>query len=85
MENEVKKALNDAHQLYADMKIKNVIVLFNHLLSIKENYLIAKAGDKNPFVIVRYIEAILTIMNPICPHFCQHVWQSSVYPALSRA
>ena len=51
MDNEVNKALNDAHQSYAEMKIKNVIVIFNHLLDIKEKYVMGKAGDKNPFVI----------------------------------
>ena len=74
MDNEVKKALNEAKASYEGMKLKNIVVIFNHLLSIKENYLIAKAGEKNPFVIARYVEAILTILNPIAPHFCQHVW-----------
>ena len=74
MDNEVRKALNEANKSYAEMKIKNVIVLFNHLLSIKESYTIAKSGAKNPFVIARFVEALLTIMNPITPHFCQYIW-----------
>lgn len=67
------------------MRIKNVIVIFNHLLNIKESYLIAKGGEKNAYVILKYIEAILTIMNPICPHFCQYVWQTHVLPTLRKS
>jgi len=67
------------------MKFKNIIVLFGHLLNIKESYLIAKGGEKNPFVIARYVEAILTIMNPIVPHYCQHVWSTIVLPVLKAS
>ena len=66
------------------MKHRVIVVNFNRLLSIKESYLIAKGGEKNAFVILRYIEAILTIMNPITPHFCQFVWQTHVLPTLRK-
>ena len=56
------------------MKYKQIIVLFNHMLGLKESYSIAKGGDKNPFIVAKYVEAILSIMNPIAPHYCQHVW-----------
>ena len=72
--NEVNKALTDAHKAYSEMKHKQVVVIFNHLLNIKESYLIATEGSRNPYVISRYLEALLTILNPIAPHFCQHVW-----------
>ncbi len=74
MMNEINKALTEANKAYAEMKHRPIVVIFNHLLNIKESYMIAKGGEKNPFVIAAYIEAILTIMNPITPHFCQHVW-----------
>ena len=67
------------------MKHRVIVVNFNRLLSIKESYLIATAGQKNPFVILRFIEAILTIMNPVTPHFCQHVWQSTVLPIVKQS
>lgn len=74
MLNEINRALASAKQDYEEMKYRSIIVTFNQLLSIKESYLIAREGQKNDFVIIKYIEAILSIMNPICPHFCQHVW-----------
>jgi len=83
--NEISKALTDAHKSYSEMKHRPIAVMFNHLLAIKESYLIARAGEKNPFIIARYVEALLTIMNPITPHFCQHVWQTLVYPVLSKS
>ena len=85
MMNEINSALSSAKQTYSEMKYRNIIVLFNHLLNIKENYLIARSGEKNPFVIARYVEAVLTIMNPIAPHYCQHVWETSVYPVLKQS
>ena len=41
-------------------------------------------GKPNDFIIFRYVETILTLMNPITPHFCQYVWQTHVYPALQE-
>ena len=67
------------------MRLRNINVIFNHLLNIKESYNIAKGGEKNAYVILRYIEAILTIMNPITPHFCQHVWETHVLPTLRKS
>jgi len=85
MMNEINKALADAKKNYNGMKHRNIIVIFNHMLSIKENYTIAREGQKNPFIIARYVEAILTIMNPIAPHFCQHVWQTFVLPMFKQS
>jgi len=54
-------------------------------LNIKESYLIAKEGQKNPFIIASYVQALLTILNPITPHFCQHVWETNVLPTLKQS
>ena len=66
------------------MRYKQIIVLFNHMISIKESYIIAMGGETNPYIIARFIETFLTIMNPITPHFCQHVWQDKVYPIVNQ-
>lgn len=84
MVNEINAALTTARADYVGMKYKQIIVLFNHLLGIKESYMIARGGEKNPYIVARYVEAILSIMNPITPHFCQHVWQTNVFPVLSQ-
>ncbi len=61
-------------QAYSEMKYKLVIKhAFNELLSVKETYLIAKGeAQLNPSILLRYIETILVLMNPITPHFCQY-------------
>ena len=56
------------------MKYKQIIELYDHMISFKESYITAMSGETNPFIIARFIEAFLTIMNPIVPHFCQYVW-----------
>lgn len=85
LDNEINMALTKAFKAYEEMKLKNIILIFNHLTKIKESYLIARGGEKNNFVIARLIEAIITIMNPVTPHFCQHVWQKFVYGPLSQS
>lgn len=79
--------LNDinvsVYKAYAEMKIKNVIKFgFNEMLSIKETYSIGKNGAPNPYVIMTYMTYLLTMMNPITPHFCQYSWTHYVLPAL---
>lgn len=34
---------------------------------------------------MRFIEAQLTMMNPIIPHFAQFCWEEYVYPVLSTS
>lgn len=85
MDNEVNRSLNEARQNYDEMKYRNIVRLFHNMLKVKENYLIARNNEKNPFVIARYVEAILTIINPIVPHFAQAVWENLVYPVLKES
>ena len=57
------------------MKYKQALKFgFFELQSIKEDYLIAKGGKPNPFVLIRFIEAQLIMLNPIIPHFSQYCW-----------
>lgn len=58
---------------------------FYELQSIKEDYLIAKAGKANPYTLMRYLTAQLTLLNPIIPHFAQYCWKHEVYPVLSKS
>ena len=52
------------------MKYKQVLKTgYFELQSIKEDYLIAKSKKANPYIMMRYIVAQLTILNPIIPHF----------------
>lgn len=83
--NEINRALKEAQQNYEEMKYKNIVRLFHNMSKVKENYLIAKNNEKNPFVIARFVEAILTILNPIVPHFAQAVWEKHVFPVLKQS
>ena len=70
MINECKNVSKEARKSYETMKIKNVIRLFNEFVSLKESYSIATEGKTHPGVIAKYIETLLTMMNPIIPFFC---------------
>ena len=71
--NELTRIIDLVNRAYVEMKFKIVIKhAFNELLSLKEAYLIAKGGSPNPFVLFRYIETLLLLLNPIIPHFCQY-------------
>lgn len=81
--NELTRIIGLVNRAYVEMKFKIVIKhAFNELLSLKEAYLIAKAGKPNPFVLFRYLETFIILLNPIIPHFCQFQWQTVLVPAL---
>jgi leucyl-tRNA synthetase len=84
--NELNQIIEKVTAAYDDMKFKQVIKFaFNEMLSLKENWLIAqgnKPGCTNPHLMNRFIEVMLVMLNPIVPHYCQHVWQSIMVPAL---
>jgi leucyl-tRNA synthetase len=71
MLNELVRITNIVNQAYIEMKFKIVIKhAFNELGSLKESYLIAKAGKPNPVILFNYLETLLLLLNPIIPHFC---------------
>lgn len=64
------------------MKFKNVVKLgFSEMLNLKENWLIGCKGQAHPKLINKFIEYMLIMLNPIVPHFCQHVWETVFLPA----
>lgn len=85
-ENAINSAITNATQNYDEIKYKNVVKYgFYELQSIKEDYLIAKAGKVNPYVLMRFLVAQLTMINPIIPHFSQYCWNHYVYPVISKS
>jgi len=85
-ENAINHAIEEATQHYEGMKYKQVLKFgFFELLSIKEDYLIAKGGKVNPFSLLRFVVAQLVLVNPIVPHFAQYCWDQYVYPVLSKS
>lgn len=47
--------------------------------------MIAKAGNCNPYVLMRFLEVQLVLLNPIAPHFCQYAWTNYVYPVFKES
>ena len=69
-ENAINHAIDESTANYDGMKYKQVLKTgFFELSSIKEDYLIAKGNKPNPYTMMRFIVAQLTILNPIIPHF----------------
>ena len=56
---------------------------FMEMLSLKETYLTAKgAKGPNGTILFQFVETMLVLMNPLTPHFCQHVYEKHLVPAL---
>jgi len=39
----------------------------------------------NPYTLMRYLVAQLTLMNPIVPHFAQYIWNNQIFPVLNKS
>lgn len=81
--NELNRIVKDTDAAYAEMKYKYVMIhAFNEMNDLKEAYRIATAGKFNPKIMLRLLETLLVMLNPICPLFCQYQWQTVLVPAL---
>jgi len=58
---------------------------FFEMQGIKEDYMIAKDQKPNPYILMRFIETQLIMINPIVPHFSQYCWSNYVNPVLSKS
>lgn len=68
------------------MKYKQALKFgFFELQSIKEDYLIAKGGKMNPYILMRFLETQLLLMAPITPHYSQYCWSKHVYPVFEAS
>mmetsp|Transcript_3412 Transcript_3412/g.5764 ORF Transcript_3412/g.5764 Transcript_3412/m.5764 type:complete len:884 (-) Transcript_3412:170-2821(-) len=84
--NAINIAIDKTSQFYDEMKYKQALkCAFFELQAIKEDYLIAMSGKANPYVLVRFLETQLIMMNPITPHFSQYCWSQYVFPILSQS
>ena len=68
-------------QAYDELKFKQVLKHgFFEMQALKDNYRVAKKGEASKKLLLQFIEAQLIILNPICPHFAEHCWQTYVKP-----
>lgn len=84
MMNEVSRITQQVTQAYDEMKYKVVLKhAFIEMLSLKETYLTGKgAKGANPNVLFHFCETMLVLMNPLTPHYCQHLWDKYLVPAI---
>jgi len=84
--NSITGGIIKATESYDQMKYRQALkYAFFQLQSMKEDYLIAKGGKANPFVLMRYLEVQMILMNPIIPHFAQYCWDHYLYPVFARS
>jgi leucyl-tRNA synthetase len=86
LENEINNAIDITTKSYNEMKFKQALKHgFFELQTLKEDYLIAKAGKVNPILLLKFIETQLILINPIVPHFAEFCWQQHLYPILQKS
>ena len=39
----------------------------------------------NPFLLIKFIEAQLIMLNPITPHFAEYCWSTHILPILQKS
>jgi leucyl-tRNA synthetase len=70
LDNEINNAIEHTTRYYNEIKYKQVLKHgFFEIQNIKDDYLIAKKGNINPFLLMKFIETQLILINPIVPHF----------------
>lgn len=75
MNNEINLAIDLTTKAYKEIKYKQVLKAgFFVFQAVKEDYLIAKKGKQNPFLMMKFIETSIILLNPICPHFSEYCW-----------
>lgn len=87
LENELNYAIHHTTQSYDGIKYKQALKHgFFEPQAIKEDYLIGKgAKGPNPFLLLKFIEAQLILINPIVPHFAEYCWTTHVRPILEKS
>lgn len=84
-DNQINYSIEMTTQFYDEMKYKQAAkCAFFEMNSAKEEYMSAKGGKINPYVIMRFMEAQMVMLNPIVPHFAQFCWNHHIYPMFSK-
>lgn len=73
--NEMHVCVAEAKQHYQRMQYHEVIVQIRKLLNARDEYREASPDYYHPYLI-QWIETILVVLSPICPHFSQAMWQA---------
>lgn len=87
LENELSHSIEQTKRDYDEIKYKQALKHgFFELQTVKEDYLIGKGGKNvNPFLLIKFIEAQLIMLNPITPHFAEYCWSTHILPILQKS
>lgn len=86
LNNEINQAIESTTKAYRELKYKQALKSgFFVFQALKEDYLIAKKGKQNPFLLIKFIETAIILLNPICPHFSEYCWQKHVLPVYEKS
>ena len=85
-EHSINQAIVKTTKFFDEMKFKQALNhAFFNLQIVKEDYLIAKEGKPNPYIVLRFCETQLILMNAIIPHFAQYCWRTYLCPVLKAS
>jgi leucyl-tRNA synthetase len=75
----------DSKMYYDEIRYKDVVKFgFHEFQTAKDFYMQMKNGKPNPILFLRFIEAATIILTPICPHFCENIWQKIYLPEYKK-
>ena len=76
-DNEMNRLAQETHAEFEAMRFKlGLRNGFFDMMTARDEYIVAKKGNTNPHLMARFIYVQLLTLSPICPHFCEHMWQS---------
>lgn len=76
LDNEINKYMTDCHKYYEQMDFHHVITCFNNMTNARDKYRYKyenKLIASNPEIIKKYINCLLIMLFPICPHWSTYL------------
>eukprot|EP01083_Nonionella_stella_P174936 607774_1 len=75
-DNEIRKAVAESKNAYDNMQFRVALNRgFYNLSAARNNYITACEGEGlHKDLVDRYMETLLLILSPICPHWTEHIW-----------
>ena len=84
-ENEMNRIIGSTHDMYSEMKFKLALKYGFHDLQIaRDDYVLLKRNNLNPYLVFKFIELQLLLVTPIIPHFCEYYYETYYYPAVTK-
>merc|ERR550539_1557719 len=75
-DNAMSNCISDADEAYEKMQYKQALRCGWYNLQRARNFWRSNSTGLHKDLVMRYIEVQLILLSPICPHFCEFMWQS---------